>query len=160
MYDSVFTILENFNNEMIKNKIKITQTILNIRQDPSNWNFDEYRRLRQNENKILNNTVNVLKSEDCKVSDYALRLNLNDFLVYKSNISYQSKTFNFQKISITELLIKIYEIISINSHVKDPFDQVSSYKTILDLFNSFPHLKITLIIFNEHCNVYFPIYIN
>lgn len=160
MYDSVFTILENFNNEMIKNKMKIKQTISDIRKNPSNWNFDEYRRLRQNENKILNNTINVLKSEDCKISDYALRLNLNDFIVYKSNISYQSDTFNFQKISITQLLIELYKITKKDTYINTPFDQLSSYKTILSLLNSFSNLKITLIIFNEHCNVYFPIYIN
>lgn len=160
MYDSVFTILENFNNEMINNKLKITQTISYIRKNPSNFNFDEYRRLRQNENKILNNTINILKSEDCKISDYSLRLNLNDFIVYKSNIYYQSDTFNFQKISITQLLIELYKITKKDTHITTPFDQVSSYKTILELLNSFSNLKMTMIIFNENCNVYFPIYIN
>lgn len=158
MYDSVFTILENFNNQIIKNNLKIKNTIINIKKDPSNLNFEEYRRLRQNENKILNSIIFTLRSEDCKISDYALRLNLNDFIVYKGILTYQI-TYNFQKISIYELLSSLYTILKIDKHFND-IDQMKCYKTILELCNIHKDIKMTLIIFNEQSNVYFPIYIN
>jgi len=159
MYDSVFTILENFNNQMIKNNLKIKNTIINIKKDPSNLNFEEYRRLRQNENKIFNSIISTLKSEDCKISDYVLRFNLNDFIVYKSTINHQSTTSNFQKVSIHELLLYLYTILKIDKHFND-IDQMKCYKTILDLCDIHKDLKMTLIIFNDQSNFYFPIYIN